>query len=72
MNKNKLKKIIQREIKNAKCFFEGNSCDFKLIIISDSFRDLSLVNQHKIVLSSLKDHFASGELHALSIETRVK
>ena len=51
--------------------FEGDSCSLKLLVISKSFKDISLIEQHKMVLLPLKKQFESGDLHALSIETRV-
>ena len=71
MDKKLIKNIILDEIPDAECLFEGNSCNFKLLVISKSFKEISLINQHKMVLSPLKKKFESGELHALSIETRV-
>ncbi len=71
MDKDLIKNIISNEIPNAECIFKGDSCDFKLLVISESFKDISLIEQHKMVLSPLKKQFETGELHALSIETRV-
>ena len=70
MDKELIKDIISSEIPNSQCFFEGDSCNLKLIVISSSFNEISLIKQHKMVLSPLKEHFESGILHALSIETK--
>ena len=71
MDKELIKNLISSEIADAECFFEGYSCNFKLLVISKSFEDISLIEQHKMVLLPLKKQFQSGELHALSIETRI-
>ena len=71
MDKELIENIITSEIADAECVFEGDSCSFKLLVISKSFREISLIEQHKMVLLPLKKQFESGELHALSIETRV-
>ena len=71
MDKELIENLITSEIADAECVFEGDSCSFKLLVISKSFREISLIEQHKIVLLPLKKQFESGELHALSIETRV-
>ena len=71
MDKELIKNLISSEIVDAECVFEGDSCNFKLLVISKSFEDISLIEQHKMVLLPLKKQFQSGELHALSIETRV-
>ena len=65
-----IKKIIIKNIPDALCDFEGDSCNLKLTVTSDSFKDLKLLDQHKRVLELLKSKFQSGELHALSIETK--
>ena len=65
-----IKGIIKENIPDAECSFEGDSCNLKLIITSNSFKGLKLLDQHKRVLELLKLKFQSGELHALSIETR--
>ena len=65
-----IKEIIEENIPNAICVFEGDSCNLKLTVMSDSFKDLKLLDQHKRVLELLKSKFQSGELHALSIETK--
>ena len=65
-----IKKIINENIPDALCDFEGDSCNLKLTITSPSFKKLKLLDQHKKVLELLKSQFQSGELHALSIETK--
>ena len=65
-----IKRIIEENIPDAVCIFEGDSCNLKLIVTSDSFKELKLLDQHKRVLELLKSKFQSGELHALSIETK--
>ena len=63
-------KIITEHIPDAKCTFEGDSCNLRLIVISDTFENMSLINQHKTVMKLLENKFESGELHALSLETK--
>ena len=65
-----IKRIIEDNIPDAVCIFEGDSCNLKLTVTSDSFKELKLLDQHKRVLELLKSKFQSGELHALSIETK--
>ena len=70
MDKELIKEIISSAIPNSVCCFEGDSCNLKLMVISGSFNGISLIEQHKMVLGPLKEHFESGTLHALSIETK--
>ena len=65
-----IKKIIVDSMPDAICLFEGDSCNLRLIVISSDFKELSLINQHKKVMKLLEDKFRSGDLHALSLETR--
>ena len=65
-----IKRIIEDNIPDAVCIFEGDSCNLKLTVTSDSFKELKLLDQHKRGLELLKSKFQSGELHALSIETK--
>ena len=65
-----IKKIIENNIPDSTCVFDGDSCNLKLTVTSELFRDMSLIDQHKIIMKLLENHFHSGELHALSLETR--
>tara|TARA_B100001173_G_scaffold290507_1_gene281139 strand:+ start:112 stop:327 length:216 start_codon:yes stop_codon:yes gene_type:complete len=67
----KIEKLINENIPDAICIFEGDACNLKLTIVSQEFKDLSLINQHRKVLKLLESDFESGELHALSLETRI-
>jgi len=68
--RDKIEKLINENIPDAVCSFEGDACNLKLTVVSIVFKDLSLVNQHRKVLKLLENDFESGELHALSLETR--
>ena len=65
-----IKKIITANIDDAKCSFEGDSCNLRVIVTSSAFSGMSLIDQHKMVMRLLDDKFQSGELHALSLETK--
>ena len=66
-----IKKIILENIPDAICLFEGDSCNLRLIVISSVFTEMPLINQHKKIMKLLEGKFQSGELHALSLETRI-
>ena len=65
-----IKKIIVENIPDAICLFEGDSCNLRLIVISSVFTEMPLINQHKKIMKLLEGKFQSGDLHALSLETR--
>ena len=66
-----IKKIIENNIPDSTCVFDGDSCNLKLEVSSKTFSSMSLIEQHKTILKLLENEFKSGELHALSLETRV-
>ena len=66
-----IEKIICENIPDARCIFDGDSCNLRLVVVSSIFAEISLVEQHKKVMKLLESQFKSGELHALSLETRV-
>ena len=66
-----IEKIICENIPDARCIFDGDSCNFRLVVVSSIFAEMSLVEQHKKVMKLLERQFKSGELHALSLETRI-
>lgn len=47
----------------------GGGDHFKARVVSASFAGLPLVQQHQRVYAPLRDLLATGELHALSLET---
>ena len=65
-----IKKIIIENIPDAICLFEGDSCNLRLIVISSVFTEMPLIDQHKKIMKLLEGKFQSGDLHALSLETR--
>ena len=49
----------------------GDGNHYSATVISSQFEGKSKIQQHKMVLSPLKEHFESGKLHALSVETKI-
>ncbi len=62
--------ILRSKFPKADISFQGEDCNSKVLIVSEEFESLSSLQRHKLVLSTLKDHFQSGELHALSLITK--
>ena len=60
--------IIDESYKHAN-HAQSSGGHFKVKIISDDFRDKSLVERHRMVYSVLED-MLKKEIHALSIEAR--
>lgn len=50
----------------------GGGDHFHVTVISDRFRGLSLVDQHKLVYEALAEPLADGTIHELRITTRAE
>ena len=46
----------------------GNNDHFNLLVISDTFKNLTLIEQHKIIYKAL-DGLITKEIHALQLKT---
>ena len=71
MTENKIKKILKDKLEDAEIFLQdmtGEKNHFNLIIISNQFEGLSLIEQHKIIYNALGD-MITNEIHALQLKT---
>ena len=66
-----IEEIITTNIHDANCDFDGDSCNLRLIVSSSTFSEMPLIEQHKKIMKLLEGKFESGELHALSLETKI-
>ena len=62
--------FLKSQFPEADISYDGEDCDSKVLIVSEKFEGLNSLQRHKLVLSTLKDYFKSGELHALSLRTK--
>ncbi len=62
--------LLKSHFPDAEITFDGMDCSSKVLIVSNQFEGLSTLNRHKLIMSALKEHFQSGELHALSLVTK--
>ena len=63
--------LITNKLPNSKVFVEnlkGND-HLQVTVISSEFDGLSLVKQHQLVYSALKEELASEAIHALALKT---
>ena len=71
MNINSIKEKIENSISNAKVDVKdstGTGDHFSVIVISNKFENMSLVNRHKLIYKSLNEYITK-EIHALQIKT---
>ena len=63
--------LIKKKLPSSQVFVEnlkGND-HFEVTVIASEFDGLSLVKQHKLVYSALKEKLASEAIHALALKT---
>tara|TARA_B000000477_G_C5946213_1_gene165842 strand:+ start:287 stop:511 length:225 start_codon:yes stop_codon:yes gene_type:complete len=65
-----LTQFLRSKFPEAEISFDGEDCNSKVLIVSKKFEGLSALQRHKLVLSVLKEQFKTGELHALSLNTK--
>ena len=63
--------LITKKIPNSQVFVENISGNdhLQVTVISNQFNGLSLVKQHQLVYSALKEELASEAIHALALKT---
>ena len=69
---NEVSTAIRRVLPDAKVSVEdlnGGGDHLQVNVISESFAGLSLVRQHQLVYSALRDELASEAIHALALNT---
>ncbi len=62
--------FLRIKFPEAEISFDGEDCNSKVWIVSNEFEGLNTLQRHKLVLSVLKEQFQTGELHALSLNTK--
>jgi acid stress-induced BolA-like protein IbaG/YrbA len=60
--------IIQQAIPEAKIQVEGADCNFKVVVVSESFAGLLEVKRQRTILTLFSDQLRSGALHALTVK----
>jgi len=71
MNINSIKEKIENSISNARVEVKdstGTGDHFSVIVVSNEFENMSLVNRHQLIYKSL-NKYITKEIHALQIKT---
>lgn len=70
MKASEIKALIEAGLPDAEVEVIGDDGQhFDAVVVSPSFAGKSLIEQHKMVKTTLGDRFTSGELHALGLKT---
>ena len=66
--------LIKNQIPNSTVLVENLKGDdhLQVTVISSQFNGLSLVKQHQLVYSALKEELASEAIHALALKTNTR
>ena len=73
ITKSKVINLITKNLPDAQVKVENlkGYDHLQVSVISSSFNGLSLVKQHKLVYSALKEELASEAIHALALKTEI-
>tara|TARA_Y100000588_G_C14058950_1_gene840515 strand:- start:195 stop:455 length:261 start_codon:yes stop_codon:yes gene_type:complete len=74
MDTNLIKELIKQTITNSRVEVHdttGTADHFKVIVISNAFNNLSLVNRHKLIYNAL-GQYITNEIHALQIVAKTE
>jgi acid stress-induced BolA-like protein IbaG/YrbA len=61
---------IRAGLPGAEVQVTGDGEHFEAIVVSEAFEGLSLIKRERLVMETVREQVASGELHALSIKAR--
>ena len=70
MNINSIKQKVRYEISGARVEVvdtTGTGDHFSILVVSDIFNKMTLINRHKLIYQSL-DKYVTKEIHALQIK----
>ncbi|HER34849.1 MAG: BolA/IbaG family iron-sulfur metabolism protein [Halothiobacillaceae bacterium] len=70
MTDNEIIKLIQAELPDAQVRPDGEGCNFRIAVTSGAFVGKSLLQQHQLLNRILKPALESGDLHAVTFDTR--
>ena len=71
MSPQQVESMIRAVLPDAVVRISGEDCNFTVEVESEAFRDKSPLQRHRMINDIFKAQLASGELHALSIRTRL-
>jgi len=64
-----IRKILTEKIKDSSIAVEGGEAKYTVKVVSDIFKDKTMIERHKIIYAALDSYIKSGEIHALTIKS---
>lgn len=71
MEPEKVKSLIESGLPGARVEVTGDGEHFEALVISKEFEGKGLLACQRLVMATVREQIDSGELHALSIKTKV-
>ncbi len=66
-----VEQIIRQALPDADVKVSGEACNFTVEVMSQAFVGKTPLQRHRMINDLFKAQLSSGELHALSIKTRL-
>ncbi len=63
-----IKNILSESINESEVSVEGSEAKYTVKVVSDIFKDKTIIERHKVVYALLDKYIKSGEIHALTIK----
>lgn len=70
METERVKVLIEAGLPGSKVEVSGDGRHFEAVVVSKDFEGKSLIQRHRMVMSTVNSEIVSDELHALSIKAR--
>jgi len=67
-----VKQLIEAGLPGALVEPDGDGCQMGVVVTYAGFAGKTLIQQHRMVMETVKAQVASEELHALSIKTKAE
>lgn len=68
MDLDEIKKLIEAGIPDSQVLMEGDGTHFQAVVISDLFKEKTMIQQHRMVYQALGGKVGT-DIHALSIKS---
>jgi len=72
METEKVKQLIEAGLAGSSVEVTGDGRHFEAVITCPAFAGKTIIQQHRMVMDTVKAEVASDELHALSIKTKAE
>lgn len=69
METSAIEQLISAGLADCQVQVTGDGSHFEAVVIGPAFAGKSLLQKQRLVMDTVRDQIASGELHALSIKT---